>query len=652
MQFALPIWLLSLPLQFFTNIRYKRPVALICALLPALATFSAAIHAISTGETVTLYEVSSAFLGKIALNVTPLGGLFLLLINFISVIVVYYAGVFLKPARPALYNLHFSALLAVHGAMNFLCMLDNLPAFITAWEVMSLGSLVLILYDKEKASVIKNGLNYMIQMHIGVLFLTAAALTLYYYTGEASFSALGRYFADYQNYGLFLLFFIGFGFKAAFFPFHTWLRGSYDQAPPHVQALFSGATLKMALFGLMQVLLHVQSDLRAIGLTILGFSVVTALYGILQATLQKNIVRSLAYSSMENIGIIGVGIGLGVIGLSENNATMAYVSLTGALLQVVNHALEKSLLFFSTGAIVGQTETADMNQMGGVIKRAPQTALLFLCGALAISSIPPLGGFTSEFLIFNGLFLDIENTSLYLSMAGLLALLGLAITGGLSLFAFSRNFSIMFLGSPRSTLASTVEEPRLSLRAPMFIMFAALIGTGLFSEFIVPFIGKALAGWAPPTQTGVLEDLHKVEIASIVFLTIAGFILFMRSRMLSKAKVRTHVTWGCGYTAASPKIQYTASTYSDNIAALVSPIYQTQAPALRIDESDIFPENRTHDMERIDVMESARLRIPLHLGVNLLKKLSRLQSGRVQHYVLYGFIFILVLLTLTFLGWV
>jgi formate hydrogenlyase subunit 3/multisubunit Na+/H+ antiporter MnhD subunit len=269
---------------------------------------------------------------------------------------------------------------------------------------MTLSSFLLVLFDAEERVTLKAGINYLIQMHVGWLFLLVGFLVAGQPTGQPGFDSLGGYFANHSNWFVFLLFFIGFGIKAGFIPLHTWLPQAHPAAPSHVSAVMSGVMIKMGIYGLFRVLTHIQEGLLVIGLIILVVSIVSGLLGVIMAISQHDLKRLLAYHSIENIGIIGIGTGLGVIGIATANPILAMLGLAGGLLHVLNHSLFKSLLFFTAGSVYQSTQTRTIERLGGLIRRMPLTGLFFLIGAIAICGLPPFNGFISEYLIYLGMF--------------------------------------------------------------------------------------------------------------------------------------------------------------------------------------------------------------------------------------------------------
>ena len=296
---------------------------------------------------------------------------------------------------------------------------------------------------------------------------------------------LTQYFSGHPNILLFLLFFIGFGIKAGFVPLHTWLPEAHPAAPSHISGVMSGVMIKMGIYGILRVLLSVQTDLLWIGTIILGVSLISGLLGVMTAILQHDLKRLLAYHSIENIGIIGIGIGLGIIGKATGNDALALLGLSGGLLHVLNHSLFKSLLFYGAGSVYRSTHTRHIDHLGGLIKKMPYTAVFFLIGSLAICGLPPFNGFISEYLIYLGMFKSLSGASLYQIITILFSIIGLTLIGGLAIFCFTKAFGIVFLGQPRSDEVSHAKESGIGMMIPQIIIIVFILMIGLGSSLFV-----------------------------------------------------------------------------------------------------------------------------------------------------------------------
>jgi hydrogenase-4 component B len=525
-------------------------------------------------------------------------------------------------------------------------------SFLIVWEIMALSSFLLVIFDAEETTIMKTGISYLIQMHAGMFFLMIAFLIVDRETGEMGFDALRLYFSNHSNLFLFILFFIGFGIKAGFIPLHTWLPQAHPAAPSHVSGVMSGVMIKMGIYGILRVLLSVQYDLLHIGILILVVSLISGILGVMMAIVQHDLKRLLAYHSIENIGIIGIGIGLGVIGLSTGNNSLSLLGFSGGLLHVLNHSLFKSLLFFNAGSVYQATHTRNIEQLGGLMKRMPYTSVLFLIGSLAICGLPPFNGFISEYLIYLGMFKSLSSASLYQSITILGTIVGLSLIGGLAIFCFTKAFGIVFLGEPRSEKAFSAVEVSKDMIIPQFISVFLILLIGLASVWFVKPVFEIISSGFALTDVNIeagssISDLTQISVISgIFFLTVVILLIYRHYHLKSKV-VSYGPTWGCGYTAPSPKQQYTATSYAYNYNHLAKPVLQTEKMMKELSEDEIFPSERNFMSRSDDFFRKVFIDIPVDWVSGLLKRIAIMQTGRIQHYILYAFIFMLVVLLLT-----
>jgi hydrogenase-4 component B len=590
------------------------------------------------------------------LTIDSLSAFFIVVINITVFVGYLYARGYLKPyllSKNSLsLSIHFFSYLWLYFSMLMVVMIRDGLSFLIVWEIMALSSFLLVIFDAEDTTIMKTGISYLIQMHVGMFFIMIAFLIVDRETGEMSFDALRHYFSNHSNLFLFILFFIGFGIKAGFIPFHTWLPQAHPAAPSHISGVMSGVMIKMGIYGILRVLLSVQYDLLQIGILILVVSLISGIFGVMMAIVQNDLKRLLAYSSIENIGIIGIGIGLGVIGLSTGNNILSLLGFSGGLLHVLNHSLFKSLLFFNAGSIYNASHTRNIEQLGGLMKKMPYTAILFLIGSLAICGLPPFNGFISEYLIYLGLFKSLSVASLYQSFAILAAIVGLSLIGGLAIFCFTKAFGIVFLGEPRSEKASSAVEVSKDMIFPQYFSVAFIILIGVASvwfvkpvfEIISAGFGLTVINIAPGSS---VSGLSQISILCGIFILIVVMLLVYRHLHLRSKFVRYEPTWGCGYTVPNPKQQYTATSYSYNYNHLARPVLQTRKIMQEITEDEIFPSERTFTSRSEDIFKYLLIDKPIDLVSGILKKVAIMQTGRIQHYILYAFVFMLVMLFLT-----
>jgi NADH:ubiquinone oxidoreductase subunit 5 (subunit L)/multisubunit Na+/H+ antiporter MnhA subunit len=374
----------------------------------------------------------------------------------------------------------------------------------------------------------------------------------------------------------------------------------------------------------------------------------------MMAIVQHDLKRLLAYHSIENIGIIGIGIGTGVIGIATNNNLLALCGFSGGLLHVLNHSLFKSLLFFSSGSVYQAAHTRNIENLGGLMKKMPYTAGLFLIGSLAICGLPPFNGFISEYLIYMGMFNSLSASNLYQSIMLIVVIAGLSLIGGLAIFCFTKAFGIAFLGEARSEKASKATEvPRIML-LPQIIPVVFILLIGLASVwFVKPLSGIVTKAFSLPgmaiTYGPALNNLTMISILSGIFLLSVTALLIYRHFHLKSRKISAGPTWGCGYTAPSARQQYTSTSFAYNYNHLAKPLLQTKKIMKEIQQDEIFPAIRTFESHSDDIFKKLLIDKPIGWISELLKKIAVMQTGLIQHYILYAFIFMLVVFLLTYL---
>jgi len=618
--------------------------------LVAITTSIPAINAL-LGNPMDITLPGSAFFGDIPLRIDALSAWFILIINLTCVNGAFYGIGYMKPykERKANLSLHWTLFLVFQTSMLWVCMLQHSLAFLIAWEIMSLSSLFLVIFEHEKNETLKAGINYMVQMHIGVAFLTIAFIWVYFAQGSFDFLAISDYFGTNFNGWLFLLFFIGFGIKAGFIPLHSWLPHAHPAAPSHISGVMSGVIVKLGIYGIIRVALMLQSQLLLIGELLLIISIITGVFGILNASVHRDFKKMLAYCTIENIGIIGAGIGLFLIGAGFNNTMLMVIGLSGALLHTLNHSLFKSLLFFSVGSVYQQTHTRDMEKLGGLIHQMPQTASLFLIGSLAIGGLPPLNGFISEFLIYNGFLNGINTIGLTHSTLMILSLASLAFIGGLSLLTFTKTFGTVFLGNPRQELHDPPSEVSLWMRAPQYFIVGIMLSIGLFPQFYFSVCLQLIQSVLPASGQINIEDfapmitlMGNVGRYSMLFLALLTGIYFLRNYFVGLHPSQKNATWGCGYVAPNVHMQYTGKSFSKSLSKLLGFIVKEKKKYIEIEAEEIFPQTRKHTSHYVDLFENTIFEKATKQLLHILNYFQFIQNGKVQMYVMYGLFFILL----------
>ena len=589
--------------------------------------------------------------------IDALSAFFILVINFTMLTGILFAGGYLKPylgkKNKSELGLHYFSFLWLHISMILVCMIRDGFAFLLSWELMTISSFVLVIFESDKRETIKTGINYLIQMHIGLIFIMVAFFLAYAATGaEFGFDGLSAYFSKHRPFLLFFLFFIGFGIKAGFIPLHTWLPHAHPAAPSHVSAVMSGVMIKMGIYGILRVLTYIHTDLLFIGLFVLIISLISGILGVTIAIVQHDIKKLLAYHSIENIGIIGAGIGIGLTGMAMNLPEVAVLGFAGGILHIFNHSLFKSLLFYSAGSVYQKTHTRNVSQLGGLMKKMPATALLFLLGSLAISGLPPFNGFISEFLIYKGMFSGLFPGDLPTDVILLFGFTGLVIIGGLAIFCFTKVFGIVFLGSPRSLGAENAGETSKPMLFPQILAGIMILLIGLFPGLFMDPLSRIVGVYTG--QTRFLHDsvplMNNLSLSSGIFILLVG-VLWMIRKWAQKPKiVETGATWGCGYTGANPAIhQYSATSYAESIRELAPGIVNVKKHFQGFAEEEIFPGKRNFSSHAEDFVEENLVSAPSSKLLQWLEKSAVFLTGNLQHYLLYALVFLIVIFLLTLL---
>ncbi len=642
---------------FFIPYRYKAHLAASAVLFNAFATSFLALHVL-TGNNLDFLVSAGSFFGNISIHIDDLSAWFILIINFSSITGVFYGAGYLKAYKDssARLNLHWILFILFQLSMVWVCMLQHGFAFLVAWEVMSLSSMLLVIYDHNNPKTIRAGINYLVQMHISVAFLSVGFIWIYFQTSSFNFQGIETFSNSTNNILLFLIFFVGFGIKAGFIPLHTWLPHAHPAAPSHVSGVMSGVIVKLGIYGIFRVASFLGSDFILLGEIVLTISIITGIYGILNAAVHRDFKRMLAYCTIENIGIIGIGIGLGMIGIGNGSSLLYYLGFGGALLHVLNHSLFKSLLFYSAGSVYQQTHTRDMDKLGGLIKSMPQTALLFLIGAIAIAGIPPFNGFISEFIIYSGLVEGLKSNNLDQISLIVLTLAGISMIGGISILTFTKTFGTIFLGSAREKMHHKPQEVSYLMLIPQYFIIAAMLSVSFVPLFYIKPISKILHGLfshfeisEPSAFLSYSENLSKISIYSTLFIGIIVLVWTIRLYVVRNKSKKMEPTWGCSYTAPNTRMQYTGKSFSKPLGKIFSFLLIERKQFHEIDNGEIFPVSRKYATFYHDFFETRiidRITQRIIYAVNYFKFI---QNGRMQSYVLYGIVFIIAIFILTFL---
>jgi hydrogenase-4 component B len=589
-------------------------------------------------------------LGSLCAGMDPLSAVFAMPILLISALAAVYGSSYLRHSesrRNTALSWFFFNILA--GSMLLVVTAHNAILFLLGWELMSLASFFLVIFDHDSSSARRAGWTYLIATHIGTAFILVLFACLGRPSGSLDFAAFSAAGLSPRTAGIaFALALIGFGTKAGFMPMHVWLPDAHPAAPSHVSAVMSGVMIKTGIYGLLRSLTFLGAPAPWWGWTLIVIGAVSGILGVVFALAQMDIKRLLAYSSVENMGIIALALGLGLLGTCAGSTAIAFLGFAGGLLHMLNHSVFKSLLFLGAGSVLHATETRNFEHLGGLLKRMPATGLTFLVGAVAICGIPPLNGFVSEFLIYLASFRVLSNVpTLPFSViaAALTTATALALIGGLAVVCFSKAFGMAFLGEPRSSHAEAATESDRPMRMPMLIlaMLTAVIGfSGPYVlELLKPAVSQLMMGTQVDTAFAA-DSLRKIVRIATLGLLLTALLAFVRSRLLAGRKRGVTGTWDCGYLAPAPRMQYTASSYVDPVVRIFSMFLRTRR-SIKPPEG-VFPAASSFSTETPDVYRDRVYRPAFASFENLLSRFRWIQHGRVNLYVLYIVIALVALL--------
>ncbi len=609
------------------------------ACLAGLAAAVAGLTARATGTIMLPWRIPY---GAFSLGLDSLSAFFLIPLFLLSGLAAVFASGYFRPwneRNPGRFWLFYNLLVA---SMALVVLARNGVLFLVAWEAMSLASFFLVTFDDRAADAREAGWIYLVATHVGTAFLIAVFILLGRESGSQEFSA---YAVPAGSAGaLFLLGLLGFGTKAGLFPLHVWLPEAHPAAPSPVSAVMSGVMIKTGIYGIVRMLAVMGAVPGWCAWLVLAIGAVSGVLGVLFALAQHDLKRLLAYHSVENVGIITLGLGLGMLGVHYGIPAVAALGFAGGLLHVLNHALFKGLLFLGAGAVAHATGTRDIERLGGLLKRMPWTGAAFLAGAVAICGLPPFNGFASEFLIYVGAFRTLLANG-GLALGGLVAVVALALIGGLAAACFAKAFGIVFQGEPRSPAAAAAHEVPRSLVAPMLVLAALCLAIGLGAGAVVRALDPAVAQLAGPivmsdAPRGIFPIALGTVLALLVALTLA--LAWIRRRLLAGRSVRAAVTWDCGYAAPTASMQYTATGFAQPLTngawAILQPHVEARLPQGVFPVSASF-ESHAPDVARANLYDPLFRRLAVGLGW-----FRWLQQGQVHWYVLYIVVVLMVLL--------
>jgi hydrogenase-4 component B len=636
--------------------------------LSALSGLLAALLFLSSGAGMPApqFELLPALIPyiKFTVRLDALGAFFLLIVSLLgfalSIYSLGYAKGFFGRKNVGVLGAFFNALLL---ATTLVFVADNIWLFLIAWEIMALTAYCLVSFEHEQPEARDAGVLYFIMSHIDAGCIILGFLLLFQASGDYSFASLhdiGAQMSPGKRDAAFVLFLLGFGIKAGIVPFHIWLPAAHPVAPSNVSALMSGVIIKTGIYGLTRVCFDfLGTPPLWWGVTVLTAGTISAVLGVLYALMEHDLKRLLAYHSIENIGIILMGLGAALIFLHTGHPLLAALGLIAGMYHTINHAAFKGLLFLGAGAVLHATHTRNMEEMGGLIKRMPQTAFFFLIGAVAISALPPLNGFVSEWLTYQALLQGFGTTESLWRLVFPLSGAMLALTGALAAACFVKAFGITFLAQPRSEHAAHAHEVAPSMRFGMAVLTVACVVLGLFPTQFVRLLDpltQQLTGQQLSTQVSLADGLvlasltEKTGTVSTLGIVLIGvcllpipfglWLVFARN-----SKTRRGPTWDCGQRGLTPQMEYTATGFSKPIRMIFKALFRPRREVQR--EYDFSPRFATTIRFESHIEEVFVRRIYRPLRILILRasrRIRALQAGSIHAYLLYIFVTLLLLL--------
>ncbi|MBF0299832.1 MAG: hypothetical protein HQK51_13990 [Oligoflexia bacterium] len=664
--------LLSLVVILFSSLKFL--------LVGTFAVDNSAINTIA----VLPWTILDVSLDYPLFELNSISAFFLLPICILSILVTIYAYKYfqkkISSTHPINHNNNrtnnmasfWSAYYLLLASMVAVVLCKSNLLFLICWEIMGLSSFFLVLYENEKAETRRAAWIYLSITHIGTL-----AIISFFICSNLNDPSLRMF--------CLLLALIGFGSKAGIIPVHIWLPKAHALAPSPVSALMSGVMIKIGVYGFIRALIASNISINNnpfsnidfnFSLVVLTVGMISGLGGILMALAQHDIKRLLAYCSVENIGVIYIGLGLGLMGLSTNNSTLAILGFSGGLLHVLNHAIFKGLLFLSAGAVISATHTHKMDKLGGLIKVMPLTAFTFFIGAISISGIPPFNGFISEFLIyfasFKTLSLSLNHPSLHTFTSNpsviifiTLSILSLAIIGGLALFCFSKVFSIVFLGEMRSKEIAKFllfykhnqnADGGTLITLPQLSLSFLCILIGVFPMLVLPLLSAPIKFLTKINNDNVMAEFLSISnifknITLTFFIAASMLIILYLVRKRKRIKEGTTTlspTWDCGYHAPTTRMQYSASSFTATLINFFNHFMYSKKE-LSTPTKYFWDKNNDNDKahfhsSNLDLITELLYRFSYHKTLKFLSHFIRIQNGKINFYILYVIIFLIIML--------
>ncbi len=628
----------SLIVLFFPNI-LKRIFSLIFSLSGSILIIFGLLNSIGFDSK---KELKLPLL-DIQIIVDELSIFFIIITAIIYLIIELY--IVISKRRIAIYNLLLSFLFIV---IALITVLQNSIVFLAFWELLSILSFLMIV-NSNTVYGRKTGITYLIAAHISLIFLSIAFAILISETGSYNFNDYITFFSSSSplSFLVLLLFFAGFGIKAKFIPFHSYFTSIYPYIDLSTIAVLSVCIFNTALYGILRIVSFIKTPPIILCYSLLFLSICSAIYGITYASISKNVKNIVGYSSVENAGIIGIAISIGMIGLSIDNRYLSFLGFSGALLHIINHSFFKTAISLSMANIEKKISLKNINNLGGLNKIFPFTTKLAIFSIVAIACLPPLNGFISEFIIYSGLLEGVRNSKGF-SIIGLIFTIALlSLVGGIAIICFARFFATIFLGEFRGNRENlnNIKENIFS-SFPIVLLTIPIIAIGLFPmplfKLIANVVNIYIGGGANVFVLKFTPTLEKVAFINQIFFAIFVPLIILRTLIIKKNGIEKYKTWDCGFQKGTAKIQYNASSFSEPFSTIIEPFMPITTKKSDLDKTFYnsgFYKKYLKDFFYLVVIKPISFVVEKILGL-----LSWVQNGNTQIYLLFSLIFLIIMI--------
>ncbi len=587
--------------------------------------------------------------GGIVVMSDPLSGFFMLPLFVLGGLAAVYGREYLMPYRKHhSLGVPWAAYNALLASMALVLTARHAMLFLVSWEVMSLASYVLVVFEYDLDDVRRAGWVYLIAAHVGMALLIAMFLLLGSSTGTLVLDGSGAVPDASRRAWILLLALAGFGVKAGIVPLHVWLPEAHAAAPSHVSALMSGVLTKMGVYGIVRVVMLTGPAPAWWGRTLIVVGLAGGVFGIAMAAYQRDIKRALAYSTIENVGLVLLGLGLGFWGHATGHPDIGTLGLLGGLLHAWNHTMMKGLLFLGAGTIVHATGTRDIERLGGLMQRMPIGGTLFVLGSVAIAGLPPLNGFASEWLLYRSLLGGAASSTVGAAVTFMLGVGAVSAIGALAALCFVRLCATSLLGQPRSEKASLAHEAGMGMLVPMALLAVGCVFAGARPEIVVRAIttvARTIVPLEPSAAQGIAASLAPVGNVALALWSGALFVALWSYRAARRRKADDDATWGCGYAAPTARMQYTGRSFAQLLDGMLPGFMRARVAIVR--PSGQFPTGGSLEARIDDPVTRGVYEPALERAGERFAAIRIMQQGALHLYLLY-----VVVAVVLGLGWV